>query len=261
MLSDSRYDRERTFHDASTSDRWSAVSQFYETASASLNRYHDLVLSRCSGMRVLEYGCGQGETAIELADHGAVVNGIDISPWRIERAREFAGTRKDVSFEVMNAEALRFDDNSFDMICGVSILHHLDLGRAYPELARTLRPEGTAVFLEPLGHNAFINLYRRMTPQFRTPDEHPFVTKDFTLARAHFHAIDVEFYHLTSLIAFPFRRFGSFRTLLRGLDSLDQSIFARFPSLRKYAWIAIVSLAQPCALHEGKAMTNGDHGT
>ena len=51
----------------------------------------------------------------------------------------------------MNPEHLDFGDGAFDVVCGTGILHRLDLGRALAEVARVLRPSGSAVFVEPLG--------------------------------------------------------------------------------------------------------------
>src|SRR3546814_4334755 len=45
--------------------------------------------------------------------------------------------------------------------------------------SRVLRPGGRAVFIEPLGLNPAIELYRRFTPSARTPDEHPLLRRDF----------------------------------------------------------------------------------
>ena len=241
---ESRYEREREFHNA-PDQRWTAVSKFYETAAGSLGRYRELLVSRCSGRTVLEYGCGEGESALDLADHGAVVTGIDISNRRIERAQEVAAGRQNVAFAVMNAEALGFEDESFDMICGMSILHHLNLDVALAEIARTLKPEGEAIFLEPLGHNPAVNLYRRLTPRFRTPDEHPLVMSDFEVAKRYFDRVDIEFFHLTSLFAVPFRRFSFFPHVLATLDRLDRGVFTALPFSRKYSWIAIVSFRDP----------------
>ena len=44
---------------------------------------------------------------------------------------------------------------------------------ALRELHRVLKPGGTAYFAEPLATNPLIQAYRRVTPQFRTPDEQP----------------------------------------------------------------------------------------
>ena len=244
---DSRYERERIFHDADTDQRWTAVGKFYDTAAASLGTYREMLIARCEGRTILEYGCGEGESAIELADHGAFVNGIDISSRRIEDAKRFAAHRKDVSFDVMNAEQLTFDADTFDLICGTSILHHLNLERALEEIARTLKPGGEAIFLEPLGHNPLINLYRRMTPKFRTPDEHPLRLDELESARRHFGVVETRFFHLTSLSAVVVRRLRIFPVVLRALDRVDRGLFTALPYLRRYGWIAIVSLREPRA--------------
>ena len=123
---------------------------------------------------------------IRPAAAGAHATGIDISPVAIEMGvREAAsrGLRDRTHFAVMNAEALDFPDASFDRVCGSGILHHLDLKKAYGEIARVLRPNGYGIFLEPLGHNPLINWYRRRTPQMRTEDEHPLLKSDLALAR------------------------------------------------------------------------------
>jgi len=51
----------------------------------------------------------------------------------------------------MNAEELKFADDYFDIVCGGAILHHLDLNKALSEIARVLKPDGKAIFVEPLG--------------------------------------------------------------------------------------------------------------
>ena len=58
--------------------------------------------------------------------------------------------------------------------------------RGAREIARTLKPGGTALFIEPLGHNPAHQLYRRMTPSMRTADEHPLLQSDLASARRHF---------------------------------------------------------------------------
>jgi SAM-dependent methyltransferase len=145
----------------------------------------------------------------------------------------------------MDAEQLQFEDNSFDMICGVGILHHLDLRRAYAELARTLGPEGHAIFIEPLGYNPFINLFRRLTPAIRTPDEHPFLKRDLELASTFFHDVDLRFYYLTTLLAAPFARSAIGKRMVNAANAIDRTLFGMFPALRKYAWLVIMEMSQP----------------
>jgi SAM-dependent methyltransferase len=252
---DSRYAREKAFHDQEN-ERWQAVSKFYTVTTTSHAFYEEQLFAGCSGKRVLEYGCGDGSYAFDLEDRGAHVTGIDISEHRIRRAREVAGGRRAraVEFAVMNAEALEFDDDSFDLVCGTSILHHLDLERAFAELARTLSVDGEAVFLEPLGHNPAINLYRWLTPGYRTPDEHPLRLRDLRLAGTYFGDVETRFFHLFSLLGVPLRDRSRYGKLHRTLERLDQRVFAQVPALRRYAWIVVVSLRHPHKVEAGTSV-------
>jgi SAM-dependent methyltransferase len=246
-MSEARYEREQEFHDQGHGDRWQAVEKYYAVTESSHAEYHARIMSAASGADVLEYGCGEGSSAFVLAERGAKVTGIDISPERIRLATGEARARglENVSFRVMNAEHLEFDDKTFDLICGTSIIHHLDLDRSSAELARTLKPAGRAVFLEPLGHNPVINAFRRRTPGYRTDDEHPLLLGDLQLLGRRFEAVDSQFFHLASLAAYPFRSRRRFSSILRALDRVDAALFALAPPLRRYAWVVVLSLVRP----------------
>ena len=113
----------------------------------------------------------------------------------------------------MNAENTKFDSNVFDIIVGMGIIHHLDLLNSYRELSRILINDGHAVFVEPLGHNPLINLYRIFTPKIRTEDEHPLKIKDIKLIEKYFHNVHIEYYSLFVLLAVPFRKLFIFEKL------------------------------------------------
>lgn len=200
-----------------------------------------------TGRRALEYGCGPGSNAFLLGERGAAVTGIDISDVAIEQARaraEAEGVAARCEFEVMNAEQTSFADHGFDLICGTAILHHLDLEAAYAEIARLLKPDGRAVFVEPLGHNPAINAYRRRTPQLRTEDEHPLMVKDLELAGTWFGRTAISYFNLSTLLAVPFRRTRAFEPALAALQALDRALF-RLPPARKHAWMVVIRLEGP----------------
>jgi SAM-dependent methyltransferase len=223
------------------------VERFYSVVQQSRDFYVTRLKQGCEGKRVLEYGCGTGSHAPSLARWGARVTGIDISDVAIKKATEEARAQEidGIDYLQMDAEVLTFDDDVFDLICGTAILHHLDLKRAFAQLARTLKPDGTALFLEPLGHNPLINMYRRWTPGLRTPDEHPLLMKDFALASKFFGKVELHFFNLFTLFAVPFRGWRWFPEILRGLGRVDSSLFRGCPETGKYAWTVIISLAQP----------------
>jgi SAM-dependent methyltransferase len=251
----SRIERERDFHDRAFGEGTRApVHKFYEIQHYDKALYEKLLASHAPDASALEYGCGAGSFAYFLARAGTEsVTGIDISPVAIEQAAERAdreGVADRCEFRVMDAERLDFADDSFDLICGTAILHHLDLDAAYGEIARTLRPDGHAVFFEPLGHNPAINAYRRRTPQYRTEDEHPLVMDDLELARSYFGEVDVTYFHLLTLLAVPFRRRRPFDALLRALHAADRGLF-RIAPLRRYAWMAVIHLSGPMPPRRG----------
>jgi SAM-dependent methyltransferase len=189
-----------------------------------------------------------GEGALLIRQFGArSVFGIDISPVAVEQARESArrAAVDQVAFQVMNAEQLEFDDRSFDMVFGIAILHHLDLQKAYAEIARVLRPDGVAIFLEPLGHNVFINAVRKATPGSHTEDEHPLLAGDFRLCRRYFGDLQLEFVNLLTLLSAPLVSVPGRETLRRVLTVADKAVFRMVPATRRYAWNVVMTMSQP----------------
>ena len=98
--------------------------------------------------RVLDVGCGTGVVAITAARLGARVNGLDLTPALLERAREnakIAGV--EVDWREGDAENLPFQAASFDVV--VSQFGHMFAPRpevAVSEMLRVLEPGGTIAF-------------------------------------------------------------------------------------------------------------------
>ncbi len=244
----SRIEKEKQFHNVTFAEHTrTSTDRFYAVAQSSTRLYHDLILKHGAGKRVLEYGCGADSNAIKLAKHGAIMSGIDISEVAIEESKKIAAQQgvTDAEFYVMNAEELEFEDDAFDLICGSAILHHLALGPAFAELARTLKPDGVAVFLEPLGHNPAINLYRSLTPDMRTEDEHPLLMSDFELAKVFFGTQEITYFHLSSLASVPLVGTPVFEPMLSALEDLDRVFFRYIPHARCLAWSCVMELGQP----------------
>ena len=99
----------------------------------------------------LEIGSGTGYFSLNLMQQGLIgrLTATDISPGMLSQlASTAAGLGlDDVTTVVTEAETLPFDDESFDLVLGHAVLHHIpDLDRAFAEFKRVLRPGGSIVF-------------------------------------------------------------------------------------------------------------------
>lgn len=250
-LAPARIKREQEFHDQRFTDdsARAAAGRFYELAGGASASYQATIEGVPRGLRALEYGAGTGGQGFALARRGVEVTGIDISSIAVEKANATAAEQglspSQCVYLVMNAEKLEFPDDSFDLVFGSGILHHLDLDAALAEVSRVLSPSGTAVFFEPLGHNPFINLYRRLTPQMRTEDEHPLKMDDLKLARKRFGSVSTESHVLTTFAAVPLRRLSIYQRAIDALNRFDSALFDRFPATSRWAWITVVRFGDP----------------
>ena len=138
----------------------------------------------------MDLGCGTGWETIRALKAGAYVIAIDISPKSIEFVKEQAekhGLPDRLEACVMDAQNLTFPSGEFDIVMGNGILHHLpDLRQTMKEIRRVLTRGGYAVFVEPLGMNPVLNLYRKCTPKMRTRDEQPFRMQEINIVKRFF---------------------------------------------------------------------------
>lgn len=246
---------ERTLHDhlrgvGQDDPTYNSNKKFYSISRLNEGHVQAWLLQRCAGKTVLDYCCGNGQQALWLADHGAVAHGFDISPVSVENARRESqrrGLSSKVTFQVMDAEATGFADSFFDLIVINGVLHHLDLDRAYRELARILKPNGLIIATEALRHNLLIHWYRKLTPHLRSAweTEHILGKEEIFSASRYFEEVHVErFFHLATLGAVPFRNSPLFIPMLNALQAIDTALL-RLPWFKWQSWMAVFVLGQP----------------
>ena len=241
----SNVEKEREFHNkrfGTEFDPRAKVSKWYYATNHLHKKYKELICEYGNNKEVLEYGCGMPYDFFIKELHYKKYVGIDISDVAIEKATNKAKELGINNFEfiAMDAERMEFSDENFDLVYGKGILHHLNLEKAISEIARVLKKNGIAIFIEPLGHNWFINKFRSKTPEIRTPDEHPLLFSDFDLLKEYF-SVEIKLYGLTTLLSVlllntPFYKFAFF--LLSKLDFLLLSI----PYFNRNAWMVLLVL-------------------
>jgi len=100
--------------------------------------------------RALEIGAGTGYFTLNLLRAGVIDEAVatDISPGMLETlsaSAESLGVEVDTA--ACEASELPFEDDSFDLVFGHAVLHHLpDLEGSFREFRRVLRPGGTMAF-------------------------------------------------------------------------------------------------------------------
>ena len=197
---ENRIAAEKAFHNARFSSHFSAppASRYY----LALEYWYMDYLARINEMpaqSVLEIGSGTESLALQLVCADFEFSSIDIS----EEAIAFARTKArlpQAKFSVQDAHRTNFTSESFDLIIGRGVLHHLDIELACAEIKRVLKPGGRIVFGEPLACNVLINLYRKSTPKIRSSDEKPLSQRTLRLLQDQFGELNINYYGFLTLL-------------------------------------------------------------
>ena len=135
-----------------------------------VERRAKLIIDSCginASKSVLEIGSGTGTLTKFLAQTGAKVVATDLFEEFLNISKNEFNTNN-VQYVVADAEKLdNFSEKSFDVVCGLSILHHLKLDLALQSMYRVLKPGGCFAFSEP-------NI---LNPQIMVIQNSPFVIR------------------------------------------------------------------------------------
>ena len=207
---------------------------------------------RSEDQKLLDFGCGNGESAIIFAKIGYEVFGFDLSPNNVETARRLAGKYQMIErthFHVSVAEHLDYPSDYFDVIVGTDILHHVEITRALSECSRVLKPGGVAIFHEPLRVAVVDDLRESRFGKWLVPkevsierhitqDERKLTTDDLKLIKSI--AVNSSMQHF--LLFSRFDRFFKFSKESSLFEKLDFHLFRSLPFLKRFGGIVIVIL-------------------
>jgi ubiquinone/menaquinone biosynthesis C-methylase UbiE len=136
--------------------------------------------------RVLEVACGTGISTEHLWSQlpsGTRIVATDLSPAMLDHASRHRGKLPGVSFEQASADALPFEDGSFDaLVCQFGIMFFDDEPAALEEFARVLRPGGLLAFSvwESHDRNPVVGLAHRTIGSFFESDPPGFLKLPFS---------------------------------------------------------------------------------
>jgi SAM-dependent methyltransferase len=234
--------REKEFHNnLQKNEKGRFENIFYKALYNSSEDFFYFLEKNSSNSEILDYGCGVGQSLKNVIKYNPKkLTGIDISEVSIKKAREAIQSLKpQVELLVDNCERTKFKNESFDIVYGSGILHHLDITTCINEIYRILKPGGKFLFIEPLGINPIINFYRKLTPNSRSKDEHPLINQDFDLIERKFKKIKIKYYGFLTLFFFPFYLSPKNSIFFRLLKNCDQLLF-KINIFKKLAWSTLI---------------------
>jgi 2-polyprenyl-3-methyl-5-hydroxy-6-metoxy-1,4-benzoquinol methylase len=183
-----------------------------------------LLMGSLRGKSLLDVGCGDGSNAVMLAQLGAFVTGVDISTKAIDLAWKRAdinGVKDSVRFCCSPLETADFAQNSFDIIWGDAILHHLiaELDSVVRKLTQWAKPGALLLFGEPINFNNTLRKFRFMLPVKTdgTPDERPLEPAEIEIVRR----------YIPDLRVRPFNLFGRLDRFILPTASYERSSWPR----------------------------------
>ena len=208
-----------------------------------------------SGQKLLDFGCGPGVYSALFAKVGFQVSGIDISPGNVASARELAdryGLSDRTSFRTGVSEQLPYNDETFDVVVGVDILHHVEIPRSIKECLRVLKPGGQAYFKEPMEVPLFDALRNTRVCKWLVPkaaslerhiteDERKLAPEDLRMIKGACPDMTLQRFRL-------FSRLDAFNKQLATsgepspIEKLDEQIFRRLPFTRQFGGDLVIHL-------------------
>lgn len=198
---------EAAFHDAwalSTRVEEIAVHAAFEAPTALENRFILRRMGDLRGRRLLDVGCGLGESSVYFALRGARVTATDLSPEMVELTSRLAHHHGvEVETAVSAAETLEVEAAAFDLVYAANVLHHVGSKEGFfAQIRQALKPGGRFFSWDPLAYNPVIEVYRRMATAVRTPDERPLRFSDVALARRFFDDVGHREFWIAALVLF-----------------------------------------------------------
>jgi len=203
-------------------------------------------MQACPDGEVLEIGCGTGVYSRALLEVRPALRlvGCDISPRSIALAGERLAGFANARFDTQDITALAYEEGSFDVVTGNSILHHVPIAPTLREALRVLKPGGLLLCFEPNLLNPELafwhHLPRRLVPRGLefSDDERP-----FTRWAGRRHLEEAGFVD-ASCTPFDFLHPLVPRSLIETADLIGRSI-ERAPLLREISGSQIIRARKP----------------
>ena len=157
-VNDQHYLKNDQYKDSSNLDARAVIHQRFSTNPYGWFKWiFDTLLKTPENARILELGCGHGllwKENITRIPAGWNLTLSDLSPGMLDAAwRNLVVTGRTIQFKEIDAQAIPFEDESFDAVIANHMLYHVpDRPKAIAEIKRVVKPGGH-VFATTIGEN------------------------------------------------------------------------------------------------------------
>lgn len=129
---------------------FSKIAQLGEKKWDHNSYYHKFLLKHLPKQceRVLDIGCGIGEFSRLLSEKSKQVEGIDLTPEMISRAKELSTDFRNIDFKVEDVMEQDFDEDKYDCIASIATMHHLPFEEILNKVKISLKPGGVFMILD-----------------------------------------------------------------------------------------------------------------
>ena len=150
---------------------------------------------------------------------------------------------------------MRFDSNSFDVVFGVGLLHHVDITVASPEIFRVLKDGGHAVFLDPIAFSWILDKIRHLSlvtyfvpsegaDVLISENEHQINNDEYDILVKTFKHVEYKTFRLLSrldriICGYPVDESNK---IVRFLNLLDRFLLNKLLFLKKFGGWAVIHL-------------------
>ena len=167
------------YWNAAAGETWVKLQDRLDLQLEPLGRRAQEALAPRAGERILDIGCGSGQTSLELARAvapGGTVLGVDISQPMLDVARQRAAGLSGISFREADATTVPFEAGAFDAAFSrFGVMFFADPVAAFRNIAGALRPGGRLAFVcwRTPAENIFMSLPLAAAPAVLPPRAEP----------------------------------------------------------------------------------------
>lgn len=211
-----------------------------------------LALPPQSDSRILVLGSGEGEIADALRIGGWSSVGIDI-----DQSRSQSSHNRYPQCHIVRGNMIKlpFQDDAFDAVLSYSSLQYADADATLEEVLRVVSPGGRVALAENLRQSPVPRVFRRLRGPMgfeKDPNQVPECHVDWSWLEdleSRFACVTLEAHHLLTPLALiaptlrqamgrgPWKAPGG--GFLKMLSRIDQSLYAKLPSLHRYCWFGV----------------------